>query len=63
MNYRYASANTNAGPFYFEVDGQAVSGDIDVSGTGAWGNWATASVSNIVLLAGEHILRVAFTDG
>ena len=63
MNYRYASANTNAGPFYLEVDGQAVSGDIDVSGTGAWGNWATATVSNIVLLAGEHILRVAFTDG
>ena len=63
MDYRYASDNSSAGPFYLELDGQAVSGNINVSGTGAWDNWATASVSNIDLLAGEHILRVAFTGG
>ena len=63
MNYRYASANNSAGPFHLELDGQAVSGDINVNGTGAWNSWATATVSNIDLLAGEHILRVAFTGG
>lgn len=63
INYRYASDNSNAGPFYFEVDGQAVSGDIEVSGTGDWDNWSTATVNNIDLLSGEHILRVAFTGG
>ena len=63
MNYRYTSANNSAGPFHLELDGQAVSGGVNVNGTGAWDNWSTAAVSNIDLLAGEHILRVAFTGG
>jgi endoglucanase Acf2 len=63
MNYRYASADNSAGPFHLELNGQVVSADINVDGTGSWSNWATDSVSNIDLLAGEHVLRVAISGG
>lgn len=63
MNYRYASANASGGPFHLELDDQVVSENINVSGTGAWDNWSTAEVTGIDLIEGEHILRVAITNG
>lgn len=64
VNLRYASGNTNGGgPFYFEIDGQQISQSVPLNYTGDWGNWQNKLVSNIPLTQGEHVLRVAFTQG
>ncbi|AWI27221.1 endo-1,3(4)-beta-glucanase [Flavobacterium pallidum] len=61
---RYASGNSNGGgPFHFEIDGNAATNDIALNTTGDWGNWVDKIVSNIPLTAGDHILRVAVTNG
>lgn len=66
FDFRYASGNVNGGgPFHLELDGQSISDDISVPSTSAtlWDVWATKTVSNIPLTAGDHILRVAFSFG
>ena len=64
--FRYASGNPiGGGPFHLEVDGQAVSGDIQVPSTSstAWNVWATQTVAGIPLVRGQHIIRVVFSSG
>ncbi|WP_082026748.1 Ig-like domain-containing protein [Flammeovirga sp. OC4] len=62
--FRYASGNNEGrGPFFFELDGQKVSTDIDVDATQGWGDWVTASVSGIQLSEGKHVLKVNFVGG
>ena len=64
--FRYASGNTaGGGPFHLELDGSAISGDIAVPSTSAtvWNIWATKTVINIPLTPGQHVLRVAFSNG
>jgi endo-1,3(4)-beta-glucanase len=64
VTVRYASGNTNGGgPFHFEIDGAAVSGDITLPATGDWGTWADKLVSNVSLTQGEHILRLVAGNG
>ncbi|WP_281613458.1 Ig-like domain-containing protein [Flammeovirga sp. SubArs3] len=64
FTYRYASANGNGGgPFYLSIDDEKVSEDIEVATTGGWGTWASATVNNIELTQGQHILRVSFLGG
>ena len=66
LAFRYASGNANGGgPFHLELDGQAVSSDIAVPSTSSsvWTIWATKSVLDIPLTAGQHVLRVAFSSG
>ena len=64
--FRYASGNSNGGgPFHLELDGQSVSSDIPVPSTSTtvWTIWATKTVADIPLTAGQHILKVAFSAG
>lgn len=61
---RYACGNPNGGgPFHFELDGVRVSSDVPFSSTGDWGAWVNKTVNNVELTAGEHVLRVAVTQG
>ncbi|MGV3460126.1 MAG: glycosyl hydrolase [Flavobacterium sp.] len=61
---RYACGNTaGGGPFRFEIDGAAVSADIIMGYTGDWGNWADKVINNVQLAQGQHVLRVAVTNG
>lgn len=64
LAFRYASANSaGGGPFYLELDGKKISGDIAVANTNGWSTWATKNVANIELVAGKHILRLVFKSG
>ena len=67
MSFRYASGNGNGGgPFYLELDGKKVSGDISVNMTDAangWSTFATKTVGGITLTKGEHVLRLSFNNG
>ena len=64
--FRYASGNVNGGgPFALYLDGQKISGDITVPSTSStvWTVWATKTVNDIPLTAGQHVFRVAFSAG
>jgi len=64
MSFRYASANANGGgPFHLELEGQAITDDISIPGTGGWATWATKTTADIPFPAGSHVLRVAFDGG
>ncbi|MDD3322076.1 MAG: glycosyl hydrolase [Paludibacter sp.] len=64
--FRYASGNSaGGGPFRLELDGQSISENITVSSTSTtvWTIWATKTVTDIPLTAGNHILKIAFSSG
>jgi len=64
--FRYASGNSaGGGPFGLVVDGQAISSNILVPSTSTtvWTIWATKTVADVPLTAGQHILRLAFGAG
>ncbi|MHA3789444.1 glycosyl hydrolase [Flavobacterium hauense] len=64
LTLRYASGNTNGGgPFHFEVDGTTIGTDITLATTGNWGTWANKAVTNLPLTQGEHVLRLAVSNG
>jgi hypothetical protein len=58
------SSPNSAKTFHMEMDGQNVTGTISVPNTGGWQTWATATVNNVSLTKGQHVMRVHFdTDG
>ncbi len=64
VTVRYASGNSSGGgPFYFEVDGNAVSGNVSLSSTSDWDNWTNKVISNVELTKGKHVLRLVITNG
>jgi hypothetical protein len=66
MAFRYASGNTaGGGPFSLEIDNQAVTSNITVPSTSSnsWNVWATKTVNDIPLSAGNHILKIKFSAG
>ncbi|MBE0637434.1 MAG: T9SS type A sorting domain-containing protein [Bacteroidales bacterium] len=64
LAFRYASNNSaGGGPFHLELDGQAITGPIAVTSTSGWDIWATKTVTGIPFTPGEHLLRVAFSNG
>ncbi|OHX63939.1 Ig-like domain-containing protein [Flammeovirga pacifica] len=64
FTFRYASDNSEArGPFYLEVDGANISGNISVDATGGWNTWESKTVENLSLTKGEHVLKVYFVGG
>lgn len=64
MEFRYASGNSSGGgPFWLEVDGKKITGDIRVGNTQGWNRWASQKVEKIPLIGGEQIIRVAFGNG
>jgi endoglucanase Acf2 len=64
FSFRNASDNTSGGgPFYLELDGNAITDDISAGYTGGWDNWVSSSAGEVALSQGEHILRVNFQSG
>ena len=63
MDFRYATDVATGGPFSLELDGQQIASNITVTSTGDWDNWVTKPVTEIPLIEGKHILRVAITKG
>ncbi|GAB2816209.1 hypothetical protein GCM10027043_15740 [Ferruginibacter profundus] len=52
-------ASTFAGKsFHIEMDGVNITGSIAVPNTGAWQTWATVTVPNINLTAGQKVMRI-----
>ncbi|WP_299213413.1 glycoside hydrolase family 19 protein [uncultured Aquimarina sp.] len=51
------AAITSGKKFHLELDGQNISGPINVPNTGGWQNWQTVSV-NASLSKGEQVLRI-----
>lgn len=64
MGMRYASGNpAGGGPVYLELDGKRVSTNVAVPSTGDWSSFSTATINNIELKAGVHVLRLNFVGG
>lgn len=64
FDFRYASGNDNGGgPFILELDGLTISEPISTASTGGWNTWATQNAGEIALSGGEHILKLAFSNG
>ncbi|MGC9342557.1 MAG: glycosyl hydrolase, partial [Bacteroidales bacterium] len=64
VSFRYSSGNQGGGgPFYLELDGKKITDNILLSYSGDWDKWQTATISNIALPEGNHILRLVFDHG
>jgi hypothetical protein len=63
--YQFAfrvAALSSAGSIQASVDGLPLCG-VQTPSTGGWQNWQTVTVSNVVLRAGQRMLRIDFTTG
>jgi hypothetical protein len=56
VDFLYASAFGN-GKFYLELDGVAITPQLQVANTGAWTTFQTVSANNISISDGVHVLR------
>lgn len=54
------AADGDGKTMHIEVDGEDITGSIDVPNTAGWQVWNTITVENIDLTAGTHDLRVVF---
>ncbi len=61
IDVRIASSAVG-GTFHIEFDGTNATGAMNLINTGGWQTWATVSVTNINLTAGQHVMRLAI-DG
>lgn len=52
------ATNMGGTSFHLEIDGQNISGKIDVPNTGGWQTWSTIKTEKIYLKAGEQVLRL-----
>lgn len=59
VGFRVASPNDTR-KLHLEVDGVNITGTVNIPNTGGFQTWQTASVPNIHLNAGDHIIRVFF---
>ena len=51
------ASQTDGGNFHFELDNSNVTGTISFAATGDWQTWTTVLVTDIPLVAGEHVLK------
>ena len=56
------AALSSPGSIQASLDGLPLCG-VQTPSTGGWQNWQTVTVSNIVLRAGQRVLRIEFTTG
>ena len=57
------AATSSAGIISLQVDGNTVAGPVSLPNTGAWQTWATTTVSNIALTAGQHVITLQIVTG
>jgi len=56
----------NGGPggtFHLNVDGNNVSGSVNMPNTGGWQNWTTINLPNVALTTGTHVLTLSIDSG
>jgi endoglucanase Acf2 len=66
LAFRYASGNSaGGGPFTIRLNDEEISGAITVPSTSStvWSIWATKTVTNLPLTAGNHVLKLNFASG
>jgi endoglucanase Acf2 len=64
LSFRYASGNQNGGgPFHFDLNGERISEDITVGGSGDWDAWQSQTVTDLPIPEGNHILSLVFDQG
>ena len=54
------SSQFNNGKFHVEIDGVNVTGQLTANSTGSWGTFQTVTKTGVSILAGQHIVRLAF---
>ena len=59
IDLRMAKDGDN-GMLHIEMDGNNVTGTINVPNTGGWQTWQTVTVNDVELEAGEQVMRIAF---
>lgn len=59
LNLRLATQGAGK-TLHIEIDGVNVTGPVTVPNTEGWQNWATATVENLNLTQGDHIMRIVF---
>lgn len=57
MHVRVAS-DGQGGTFHLELDGQDITGQMQVPDTGSWSDWTTISSPLVRISAGNHVLRL-----
>ncbi len=50
----------DGGLFHIEIDGEDVTGAINVPNTAGWQTWETITLEDISLTEGEHVMRLVF---
>lgn len=61
INFRIASQASNR-KLHLEVDGTNITGSVNLPNTGGFQAWQSATVTNIHLTEGSHILRLTFEE-
>ncbi|MBB6429242.1 Kelch repeat-containing protein [Algisphaera agarilytica] len=59
-DFRVAMESGTGSTFHLEINGQNISGPIDLPVTGGWQNWQTVTANDLQLEAGPMVLRVVF---
>ena len=59
---RYASTNAQT-KLNFEVDGAAVTADVNLTSSGGWTTWKSGRATNVILTKGTHVLKVITKQG
>ena len=62
-NIGFRTAAISAGLISLQIDGNTVAGPVSLPSTGAWQTWATTTVSNIALTAGQHVITLQIVTG
>ncbi|MEO8233453.1 MAG: cellulase family glycosylhydrolase [Ignavibacteriota bacterium] len=62
INLNVAAPNTG-GKIILSLDGQSITGLLDLPATGGWQNWQYLSTPDIYLSAGNHVLQTRFFFG
>ncbi len=57
------AASSGGGIYHFEIDGNDVTGPINVSGTGGWQTWATFVKQGVHLSQGTKIFKIVIDQG
>jgi hypothetical protein len=51
---------SSGGQVHVNIDGQDVTGEVDIPSTGGWQTWTTVTITGIDLTAGDHLVQVDF---
>lgn len=62
LSLKYATA-VYGGTFHLEVDGADLTGQMTFASTGSWGNYVTVTKTDVSLITGRHVLRLAMDTG